>query len=320
MLRTIPGLDVDRVREMWVVCGWLRFLGGRGSGQGWKSFSGPTGQSTCLHGRQAAWPAAPGFCPQRLSPGVLGTRPWLVRLMPVARVCTQLLLSNGPHTHPLHCPSSTPAPSSPPHLASPPLQASIMGHSMGGHGALTLSLKNPASYRSVSAFSPIANPSVVPWGIKAFTGYLGEEDRGAWAQYDATELARRYTGPRLPVLIDTGSQDEFLQVQLHPWAFQEAAGDKLALEARTQEGYDHSVGGPGPGGLLWGAGLLLGAPWGWGWVSRGGRRCVLRRHVVQQAVTGSPTWDSAWGWGGMGGSTSRNATPAGMQNAGIACS
>ena len=70
------------------------------------------------------------------------------------------------------------------------VQASIMGHSMGGHGALTLGLRNPGLYRSISAFSPIAHPSVVPWGEKALGGYLGG-DRAAWKQYDATELVRR---------------------------------------------------------------------------------------------------------------------------------
>ena len=70
-----------------------------------------------------------------------------------------------------------------------PAQASIFGHSMGGHGALVLGLRNPERYRAISAFSPIAHPSAVPWGHKAFGGYLGD-DRAAWKQYDATELVR----------------------------------------------------------------------------------------------------------------------------------
>jgi S-formylglutathione hydrolase FrmB len=76
-------------------------------------------------------------------------------------------------------------------------QAAVMGHSMGGHGALVLGLRNPGAYRSISAFSPIAHPSAVPWGHKALGGYLGD-DRGAWKQYDATELVRGRGGPARP--------------------------------------------------------------------------------------------------------------------------
>jgi S-formylglutathione hydrolase len=79
-------------------------------------------------------------------------------------------------------------------------RVSIMGHSMGGHGALTLFLKNPGLYRSVSAFAPIANPSKCPWGEKAFSGYLGE-DREAWKEWDATELVKQHKG-KFDVLID----------------------------------------------------------------------------------------------------------------------
>lgn len=118
--------------------------------------------------------------------------------------------------------------------------ASIMGHSMGGHGALTIALKNPAAYKSVSAFAPICNPTQVPWGHKAFAGYLGEGWEAAAEQHDATLLAKRYNGPQLPVLMDTGTDDEFLKTQLHPWAFEEAARGKLAVQSRMQEGYDHS--------------------------------------------------------------------------------
>lgn len=78
---------------------------------------------------------------------------------------------------------------------------SIMGHSMGGHGALTLFLKNPGMYKSVSAFAPIANPVNCPWGEKAFTGYFGEEKKEEWKKHDATELLKQWKGP-LDVLID----------------------------------------------------------------------------------------------------------------------
>jgi S-formylglutathione hydrolase len=80
----------------------------------------------------------------------------------------------------------------------------IMGHSMGGHGALTLFLKNPGMYRSVSAFAPIANPSQCPWGEKAFTGYLGE-DKEAWREWDATELVKGWTSRTFNCLIDVVS-------------------------------------------------------------------------------------------------------------------
>lgn len=115
----------------------------------------------------------------------------------------------------------------------------IMGHSMGGHGALTLALKNPALYRSVSAFAPICHPLDVPWGVKAFSGYLGA-DRSAWAAHDATELVK--SGARAPkILIDQGEADQFLAEQLRPDAF--AAACKAAGQActlRIQPGYDHS--------------------------------------------------------------------------------
>eukprot|EP00877_Chromochloris_zofingiensis_P000252 jgi/Chrzof1/10227/Cz04g33100.t1 len=119
-------------------------------------------------------------------------------------------------------------------------KASITGHSMGGHGALTIALKNPGVYKSVSAFSPIVNPSQVPWGIKAFSNYLGE-DRELWKQYDACELVKQYKGPKLPTLVDTGTADPFLQEQLKPERF-EAACKEAGFEAdiRMQDGYDHS--------------------------------------------------------------------------------
>ncbi|MEL1263208.1 S-formylglutathione hydrolase [Pseudoxanthomonas putridarboris] len=115
----------------------------------------------------------------------------------------------------------------------------ISGHSMGGHGALVVALKNPGRYRSVSAFSPIVAPSQVPWGEKAFTAYLGD-DREAWKQYDAVELVKG-AQEKLPLLIDQGDADEFLHTQLKPQLLREAceaAGHPLTL--RLQPGYDHS--------------------------------------------------------------------------------
>jgi S-formylglutathione hydrolase len=115
----------------------------------------------------------------------------------------------------------------------------IMGHSMGGHGALTIALKNPGRYRAVSAFAPIVAPSQVPWGVKAFTGYLGTE-RSDWARYDACSLIE--SGYRVPdILVDQGGADPFLQTQLQPERLRsvcDAAGQKLTL--RIQPGYDHS--------------------------------------------------------------------------------
>ena len=115
----------------------------------------------------------------------------------------------------------------------------ISGHSMGGHGALTIALKNPGRYRSVSAFSPIVAPSQVPWGEKAFGAYLGD-DREDWKQHDTVELVRS-AQEKLPLLIDQGDADEFLDGQLKPQLLQaacEAAGHPLEL--RMQPGYDHS--------------------------------------------------------------------------------
>lgn len=117
---------------------------------------------------------------------------------------------------------------------------SIMGHSMGGHGALVLALREPEKFQSVSAFAPIANPSQCPWGIKAFKGYLGEK-REAWANYDATELVKR--GQRHPrtILIDQGSRDEFLERELLPQSFISACREAgQSLEFQFREGYDHS--------------------------------------------------------------------------------
>ena len=114
----------------------------------------------------------------------------------------------------------------------------IFGHSMGGHGALTLALKNPGLYQSVSAFAPIAAPMQCPWGTKAFSGYLGNDTK-AWARHDATELVK--AGARVPpLLIDQGLADKFLAEQLHPHLFEAAcieAGQALTL--RRHEGSDH---------------------------------------------------------------------------------
>ena len=116
---------------------------------------------------------------------------------------------------------------------------SIMGHSMGGHGALTIALKNPGRYRAVSAFSPIVAPSQVPWGEKAFSAYLGP-DRDIWKQYDATALLASAT-ERLPILIDQGDADDFLQTQLRPEIFTaEAARHNHPVALNLRPGYDHS--------------------------------------------------------------------------------
>lgn len=102
-------------------------------------------------------------------------------------------------------------------------RVSITGHSMGGHGALTLYLKYPGQYKSCSAFSPIANPCACPWGEKAFSGYLGS-DRGEWKKHDATELVKGFKGGDLKILIDVGTGDNFYkQGQLLPENFEKAA-------------------------------------------------------------------------------------------------
>jgi S-formylglutathione hydrolase len=117
-------------------------------------------------------------------------------------------------------------------------RASIAGHSMGGHGALTIALKNPAQFRSVSAFAPISAPMQCPWGEKAFSRYLGN-DRETWKKYDASELITK--SPQLPMLIDQGDADNFLSAQLKPEVFLAAADQAgYELEYRLQPGYDHS--------------------------------------------------------------------------------
>ena len=115
----------------------------------------------------------------------------------------------------------------------------IAGHSMGGHGALICALKNPGRYLSVSAFSPISNPMNCPWGEKAFSLYLGEE-RSRWREWDASVLIAE-ADEKLPILVDQGDRDDFLEGQLKPQTLQaaaKAAGHPLTL--RMQPGYDHS--------------------------------------------------------------------------------
>jgi S-formylglutathione hydrolase len=116
----------------------------------------------------------------------------------------------------------------------------LMGHSMGGHGALVSALRNPGLWQSVSAFAPISNPVNVPWGQKAFGNYLGPDQAG-WKAWDACELLR--AGKTFPghVLVDQGTADRFLERELHPEALEAAA--KAAgqdVKVRMQEGYDHS--------------------------------------------------------------------------------
>jgi S-formylglutathione hydrolase len=121
-----------------------------------------------------------------------------------------------------------------------PQRVGIFGHSMGGHGALTVALKNPGKYRSLSAFAPIASPMRCPWGEKALTGYLGA-DRAAWKAYDSTALVaeRGWKGP--PILVDQGTKDQFLDSQLHPELLQDACARAcVPLELRMRDGYDHS--------------------------------------------------------------------------------
>lgn len=118
-------------------------------------------------------------------------------------------------------------------------QRSIAGHSMGGHGALVLALRNPQRYRSVSAFSPISNPINCPWGQKALSAYLGK-NTGSWADYDASLLMRQ-ASQFVPALVDQGGADDFLAEQLKPEMLQAAAKiSGYPLELNIREGYDHS--------------------------------------------------------------------------------
>ncbi len=125
-----------------------------------------------------------------------------------------------------------------------PVQAdnqSIFGHSMGGHGALTIALKNPDKYRSVSAFSPIVAPIRNPWGTKAFNSYLGK-DRSQWRQYDTVELVKTtHHEHKIPLFIDQGTDDEFLKDYLQTDKLKAACKSNYhPLTLRMQAGYDHS--------------------------------------------------------------------------------
>ena len=116
----------------------------------------------------------------------------------------------------------------------------IFGHSMGGHGALTIGLKNPQTYLSISAFAPICSPSSCPWGRKAFSNYLGE-NRKAWRDSDAVELVANIARkPAHKILVDQGLADQFLEQELHPHLLEQACEKNgLELELRRHEGYDH---------------------------------------------------------------------------------
>jgi S-formylglutathione hydrolase len=114
---------------------------------------------------------------------------------------------------------------------------SISGHSMGGHGALVIGLRNPDRYRSISAFSPIVAPSSVPWGQKALSSYLGADSTN-WQNYDASVLLAKGTS-HPPILIDQGEADDFLEEQLQTWQLLVPEGDS-AVDVRMQPGYDHS--------------------------------------------------------------------------------
>ena len=118
-------------------------------------------------------------------------------------------------------------------------QCSIMGHSMGGHGALTIALKNPTKFKSVSAFAPICSPIQCPWGLKALSNYLGE-DKTLWHAYDACELITNAKS-KIPLLIDQGTEDNFLSEQLKPGLLETACkATDYPLTLRFQTGYDHS--------------------------------------------------------------------------------
>ena len=126
------------------------------------------------------------------------------------------------------------------HLPVDTARSGIFGHSMGGHGALVVALRNPQRYRSVSAFAPICSPMRCPWGEKALAGYLGA-DRSRWRQYDATALVEDLGWKSGPILVDQGTLDPFVATQLRPELLEEAcARAGVALELRMREGYDHS--------------------------------------------------------------------------------
>jgi S-formylglutathione hydrolase len=124
------------------------------------------------------------------------------------------------------------------HFPGDPQRQGIFGHSMGGHGALVCALRNPAQYRSLSAFAPIAAPMQCPWGRKAFLGYLGN-DESQWLDYDASVLIAQRPF-HSPILIDQGTADRFLAEQLHPEVFADACRRSgQPFELRMHAGYDH---------------------------------------------------------------------------------
>lgn len=115
----------------------------------------------------------------------------------------------------------------------------ISGHSMGGHGALVIGLKNPTRFSSISAFAPILSPSQVPWGIRAFTNYLGKVNQISWKNWDASELIQAVTY-QVPILIHQGRQDPFLAEQLDPAYFLSKTAPDYPLTYHLVDGYDHS--------------------------------------------------------------------------------
>jgi S-formylglutathione hydrolase len=123
----------------------------------------------------------------------------------------------------------------------PAEKISIFGHSMGGHGALVLGLRNPGKFQSISAFSPIVNPVHAPWGKKALTGYFGENNKTAWNSHDATELIKAGKKSPQPLLVDQGTEDEFLEKQLLTENLATACKQAgQALQVHYRQGYDHS--------------------------------------------------------------------------------
>ncbi|CEF66560.1 S-formylglutathione hydrolase [Strongyloides ratti] len=116
----------------------------------------------------------------------------------------------------------------------------IFGHSMGGHGALVIGLRNPHIFKTISTFSAICHPSNSPWGNVAFKGYLGD-DKELWKKYDATEIAKNYSGPKINIFMDQGSADGFLEKkELLPEDFLEVKNEKINVDYKLREGYDHS--------------------------------------------------------------------------------
>jgi len=120
-----------------------------------------------------------------------------------------------------------------------PDRTGIFGHSMGGHGAMVIGLRNPQHFHSISAFAPISQPTECPWGLKAFGGYLGE-NRSMWRDYDASILIEEGVG-RIPILVDQGLNDEFLESQLRTSRLEDISKARdFPLNLRLHEGYDHS--------------------------------------------------------------------------------